>query len=201
MFQNPTLQNFLEGFLPGVPLRLTILLPMLALALLLKLIPSKKKRKNKKYSNQDDWFDDDSYSDDKTYNYTKTKLLTPPEFAFFKALEPHAKEKSLLIFPKVRIADIINVAEKPYTTEWHTARNKIERKHVDFVLCDKNTLQIQYIIELDDPSHERPDRKKRDIFVDQTMEKCGYKILHFKTGQNWDFSMIQTMPQKETSNT
>ena len=38
----------------------------------------------------------------------------------------------------------------------------------------------RYIIELDDSSHEQPDRKERDIFVDNVLTACGYKVLHTK---------------------
>ena len=39
---------------------------------------------------------------------------------------------------------------------WLSWQNKIDRKHVDFVLCDPNTFQPLVAIELDDASHDRP---------------------------------------------
>ena len=41
-------------------------------------------------------------------------------------------------------------------------RNRIHAKHIDFVLCDPGNLQPILCIELDDPSHNRPDRIERD---------------------------------------
>lgn len=38
----------------------------------------------------------------------------------------------------------------------------------------------KYIIELDDTSHDRKDRKERDNFVDEVVESVGYKIIHVR---------------------
>ncbi len=58
----------------------------------------------------------------------------------------------------------------------YRALNSIKSKHVDFVICDKN-LMAKWIIELDDSSHQNPDRAERDIFVDKSLTDCGYSIL------------------------
>lgn len=55
--------------------------------------------------------------------------------------------------------------------------NKVQAKHVDFVLCDKKMV-ARIIIELDDSSHNRPDRQARDSFVDEILENVGYKVIH-----------------------
>ena len=147
------------------------------------------------------YFDDDYYTDDKTYSYSPRKLFTASEFAFFKALEPYATKNSLLIFPKIRIADIAQTNEIYKSREWQIAFNQISQKHVDFILCEKDSLKIKYIIELDDPSHNLPERQNRDTFVDNVMEQCGYKIFHVRTGEQFNFSMLQNMTQNANSNT
>ena len=113
--------------------------------------------------------------------------MTKPELKFFIKLQEYAEEQSLLVFPKVRLADILKPDERQ--NRWQAAFNKIKSKHVDFVLCDKTTLEIKYIVELDDKSHERPDRKERDAFVDSIMAQCKYEIIHVKTDNTSDFSM------------
>ena len=54
---------------------------------------------------------------------------------------------------------------------------KIQAKHVDFVICDKD-MHIKVIIELDDSSHDKKDRKERDEFVDLILQSVGYKVIH-----------------------
>ena len=47
-------------------------------------------------------------------------------------------------------------------------RNKVAQKSVDFVICDPNTPKPKVVIELDEPSHMRPDRQMRDEDVEET---------------------------------
>lgn len=109
--------------------------------------------------------------------YTAAKLLTRREYAFFKALQPIAKKYNLLICPKVRLADLVSVPKgiKEYV-KWF---NYIKAKHVDFTICNID-LNVKLIIELDDQTHERPDRQKRDDFVDRIFKQVNIKLLHIK---------------------
>jgi hypothetical protein len=43
----------------------------------------------------------------------------------------------------------------------------VDRKHVDFLLCDPRTMRPLIGLELDDRSHQRSDRQERDEFVEQ----------------------------------
>jgi hypothetical protein len=45
--------------------------------------------------------------------------------------------------------------------------NRIDRKPVDFLLCNPKTMRPLLGIELDDASHQRRDRERRDLFVEQ----------------------------------
>ena len=56
--------------------------------------------------------------------------------------------------------------------------HKIMSKHVDFVIYDGDMMHLKVIIELDDSSHDREDRKERDEFVDFILKDCGYKVIH-----------------------
>ncbi|MGI5917257.1 MAG: DUF2726 domain-containing protein [Anaerolineae bacterium] len=55
--------------------------------------------------------------------------------------------------------------------------NRIDRKHVDFLLCDPQTMAPLLGIELDDSSHRRPDRRARDELVDRIFESAGLPLL------------------------
>ncbi len=82
---------------------------------------------------------------------------------------------SFIICPKVNFADIFFVA-RPHQNQSY--RNKIDRKHVDFLLCEPMTMKPIVGVELDDVSHFRPDRQDRDRFVDQVFEAAGLPLLH-----------------------
>lgn len=110
--------------------------------------------------------------------YTLAKsILTNHELNFYKDLQPIASELGLVICPKVRVADFINVPQNDKNMlAWF---NKISRKHVDYLLCD-DKLQPVLAIELDDPSHDRKDRQQRDDFIDSTYKHVGLDVLHIR---------------------
>ena len=57
-------------------------------------------------------------------------------------------------------------------------RNKIDRKHVDFLLCDPQTVRPILGIELDDNSHQKPDRQTRDVFVNGVFAAANLPLIH-----------------------
>lgn len=118
--------------------------------------------------------------------YTAAKLLTRREYAFFKALQPIAQKHSLMICPKIRLADLVAVPQGTTERKWF---NYIKAKHVDFTLCDMN-LNVKLVIELDDSTHDRPDRQTRDDFVDRVFQKINVKLLHVRA---WGTDLEQTI--------
>jgi len=105
-------------------------------------------------------------------------LFTPAERSFLGVLE-QAVGNEFRIMGKVRLGDIVKVKAGLDNKARQSAFNKIQSKHVDFVACDPNDLSVQFVIELDDKSHEREDRQDRDAFVDRVMEAAGIPIIHF----------------------
>lgn len=108
--------------------------------------------------------------------YTAAKLLTRREYAFFKALQPIAQKHNLMICPKIRLADLVSVPQGTKEMKWF---NYIKAKHVDFTLCDMD-LRVKLVVELDDSTHDRPDRQTRDDFVDRVFQQINVKLLHIR---------------------
>jgi hypothetical protein len=81
------------------------------------------------------------------------------------ALQTAVNGRAALLM-KVALGDVFYVKKGDDLSRYRIYTNKIDRKHVDFLLCDSTTMQPLIGIELDDKSHERPDRRERDIFVD-----------------------------------
>ena len=109
--------------------------------------------------------------------YSPKWMFTLNEKRAYYKLNEIANKHNLIVFAKVRLFDL--VTPQRYHPKYKTNLYKIQAKHVDFVLT-KSNLVARYIIELDDSSHEQPDRKERDIFVDNVLTACGYKVLHTK---------------------
>jgi very-short-patch-repair endonuclease len=84
----------------------------------------------------------------------------------------------------VRLADLIQV--RPQTPKYQSWQNRIHAKHVDFLLCDQGTLEAKLAVELDDKTHNRPDRRQRDQFVDQALADAGLPLLRIDAGESYD---------------
>ena len=105
----------------------------------------------------------------------KDYLLTKAERSFFGVLQ-NAVGNRYLIFAKVRLADLVFLPRGTEKRQSHF--NRIQSKHIDFVLCDHDVVRPLLAIELDDSSHNRADRQDRDVFVDSALAAAGLPILH-----------------------
>jgi hypothetical protein len=110
-------------------------------------------------------------------------FLSPAERNFFGVLH-HIVGSNTLICPKVNLADIFYVPSRD-SSEHRVYTNKIDRKHVDFVLCDANTLMPKVGIELDDRSHNRADRQERDHFVANVFAAAGLPLVRVQVQRSY----------------
>lgn len=111
--------------------------------------------------------------------YRRAELLTRYEAAFYKELRRCAERRGLHVLAKVRMADLISVQSG--TRDYQSWFNRISQKHADFVLCDPKDLEAALVVELDDKTHDRPDRRARDRFVDSAYAAAGIPIAHVHT--------------------
>ncbi len=105
----------------------------------------------------------------------KTWLLTRSEREFFNVLE-RAVAGQYYIFPQLALDKIVMLDGKGSLKGGY--RNKIDQKSADFVLFDKQNISPVLVIELDDYTHQRPERQERDGFVDRVLNHCNIPILH-----------------------
>ena len=112
----------------------------------------------------------------------KPYFLTNNEREFFAKIEKII-ENRYSVFPQVHYCKIIYAeGRQNFKNPWF---NKIDRKSADFVLFDKNTISPVLVIEIDDSSHNRTDRRERDVFINSVLEKCGIPIIH-STVNRWN---------------
>ncbi len=55
-----------------------------------------------------------------------------------------------------------------------------------FLLCRSDTLEPVLVVELDDASHDRPDRRERDGFVDELFASVELPILHLRARKSYE---------------
>lgn len=79
---------------------------------------------------------------------------------------------------------------RPGTRNWRPHFSRIAAKCVDFVLCEPAELHPRLVVELDDASHSRPDRQRRDAFVDAALAAAGLPILHVRWQRRYEVARL-----------
>ena len=91
--------------------------------------------------------------------------------------------KHILIFPKIRLADIfdVNMTYNHITKDdrWFYL-SQITSKHLDYLICDSDIMNIICGVELDDFYHNKFDRLARDEFVDNLFKNCNIRLFRIK---------------------
>ncbi len=138
------------------------------------------------------------YSQPRWLPYEPRKaIVTKSELRFYKSLRKAALD-DWEVFAMVRIADLLKVTE--HATNRRTWLNKILSKHIDFVLCDPNTLQAVVAIELDDVSHQRPERIERDKFVNLAFESAGLPLLRIPVEPSYKAREVRDLIESALKN-
>ncbi len=115
-------------------------------------------------------------ANNKALPYSKKYLLTKNEWNFYRRLKPVADRLGYGIIAKIRLADLVEV-DTSKTNEFGKFFSKISSKHIDFGLVNPENMEVKFLIELDDSSHDKPDRIERDDFVNKLCSKTGYVLI------------------------
>ena len=100
--------------------------------------------------------------------------MTNAEKQYFFTLQ-QTYGSQYFIFPQINLDKLVQVTDK---NNYYKFFNKVNRKSVDFVIVDKNTLETVKVIELDDWTHKWGSRKLRDSKVNKLFEKVNIPIEH-----------------------
>ncbi len=89
---------------------------------------------------------------------------------------------------KTRLADIVRCPPEL----WDTVHGRrLSQKHVDFVIYDRFTAAIVAVLELDDQSHNAPDRRDRDAFVDGVLRSLDVAIVRILAASSYDIDALR----------
>ncbi len=112
------------------------------------------------------------------YNpYRRASILTPTEQQFWQKLYFKCSTNNLIVCPKVRMEDIINVDKNHPQREM--LRNKIKSRHIDFIICDAN-LRVLAGLELDDKSHLSLKAQSADAFKNEVFNSLDIPLFRIK---------------------
>ncbi len=122
-------------------------------------------------------------------------FLSPAEFSFYRVMV-YTVGDQVFIAPKVRLADIFFI---PHGKKNYADQNRIGQKHVDFLLCDRETMKPLAGIELDDSSHQRAKQQARDEFVNQTFKAAGLPLERVSVKRGYTSEEIRAQFARYTS--
>ncbi|EJE0757255.1 DUF2726 domain-containing protein [Escherichia coli] len=105
-------------------------------------------------------------------------LLTEREVSFMKGLFRIVDMKRWYLCPQVRVADIVqlNGNIRPRSRQWWRLF-RMSQWHVDVVIVERRSFSIVAAVELDDASHLRPERRRRDILLEEVLRLAGIPLL------------------------
>ncbi len=124
--------------------------------------------------------------------YRKREWLLdhPSEKDFYAVLEKACAQVMgpCRVMVQVQLSRLIEVP--PGTEKPQVWRNKIDRKSVDYVVCDAGTLRPRFAVELDGSSHDSAKRLERDRFVERALEAAGVKLVRVERRRNDSLEMV-----------
>lgn len=123
-------------------------------------------------------------------------LMSPTERGVYKVLEK-AYGNKYYIFAQVRVVDVIQPNVNKYYTwtgEYKALFRQISQWHFDYVMCDKTDFSIFCALELDDYSHTRPDRKRRDRILNDVCNDAGVVLKRMRLNhQNKKIEVVNVL--------
>ena len=110
-------------------------------------------------------------------------FLSTPEIALFRALQKMVGER-YVICPKVAVTEIFTIVRPNENVHFY---NKIFRKHVDFLLCDPQTMKPTLAVELVKPVNKTETRAS-DQFMEDLFLGEGIPLVHIPLDDHYETS-------------
>lgn len=140
-------------------------------------------------------FEGDNEQEKAKYQYKRRNFfLTRAEHECYDALVS-AVGAEYFVFAQVHLPTLVD--NKVKGQNWRGAFRHISEKSVDFVLCDKAYISAKLAIELDDKTHERPERQERDREVERILQEAGVPLLRLENRGSFNPSEL-TQKIKDT---
>lgn len=106
--------------------------------------------------------------------FEQMPFMTDSEVRFFALLQEAMPEH--FIFAQVQLSRLIQATDPQDAAFWF---NRICRMSADYVLVDRDAQTVIAVIELDDWTHDKPERKRADQKKTKAIESAGLPLIRF----------------------
>jgi len=79
---------------------------------------------------------------------------------------------------------------RPKTRKFQSWNSRIQGKHLDFVVCDIETLDVKLAIELEDATGPA-DRGRRDRFINTALAAAGVPLLRVRVQEKYETAVLR----------
>ncbi|HGK4757510.1 TPA: DUF2726 domain-containing protein [Enterobacter cloacae] len=109
----------------------------------------------------------------------QAQLMTDREVHFMQGLFRAVDMRRWYLCPQVRVADIVKITPRVRgrSRTWWKLFHMAAQWHCDVVIVDRRTFRVVAAVELDDASHLKKSRCRRDILLDEVMRQAGMPLL------------------------
>ena len=110
----------------------------------------------------------------------REQFMSTPELALLRVLQGMVG-RHYIICPKVALNDVFYIVRPNENVHFF---NKIFRKHVDFLLCEPDTLKPAFGIELVKPV-SRNETREADLFMEDLFLSAGLPLVHIQSSEHY----------------
>ena len=111
----------------------------------------------------------------------RENFLSTPEIALYRALQRMAGDR-YVICPKVALTDLFTIVRPNENVHFY---NKIFRKHVDFLLCDPQTMKPAMGVEIVKPV-AKTETRASDQFMEDIFLAEGLPLVHIPLNERYE---------------
>lgn len=109
----------------------------------------------------------------------KPDFMTPRERHFLTALRAATGDARWWLCPQVRLADVVQVSSRfrARSRPWWRFFGVIAQWHCDVVIVNRADFRVVAVVELDDASHLKAHRRRRDRVFEEVLRQAGIPLL------------------------
>lgn len=120
----------------------------------------------------------------------KGQLFTPVERSFLQLLE-QAVGNEFKIICRVKLSDLVTVRNPLRKKQMSDALSKTSAKHLDFVLCDRKSLDPVMAVDLVYRQGTESYKAQKDLFVTNALDNANIPLARIKVKSGYSLEEIK----------